>query len=73
MALFLQNYEFILQRKVNPLIGIWCFCSAHSARMAHVVAQQEDLITIYCSMPWTNVAGVIGSAVVTGVLLSNFQ
>ncbi len=73
--IFAKIMNLFCKEKVNPLIGASGVSAVpHSARMAHVVAQQEDpnnYILLHAMGP--NVAGVIGSAVAAGVLLSNFQ
>jgi len=60
--------------KVNPLIGAAGVSAVPmAARVAHKVAQEENpgnFILMYAMGP--NVAGVIGSAVAAGILLSLF-
>ena len=62
------------KEKINPLIGgAGVSAVPMAARVAHKVAQEENpsnFLLMYAMGP--NVAGVIGSAVAAGILLSLF-
>lgn len=64
----------VCKEKINPLIGAAGVSAVPmAARVAHKVAQEEDpgnFILMHAMGP--NVAGVIGSAVAAGILLSLF-
>ncbi|ADV62169.1 sodium ion-translocating decarboxylase, beta subunit [Isosphaera pallida ATCC 43644] len=73
-VLFAKLMNLVSQTKINPLIGAAGVSAVPmAARVAHKVAQESDpqnFVLMHAMGP--NVAGVIGSAVAAGVLLSYF-
>lgn len=71
-VLFAKLMNVFLTEKINPLIGAAGVSAVpDSARVAHIVGQREDphnFLIAHAMAP--NVAGVIGSAVAAGVMLS---
>ncbi len=74
-VLFAKVINLFSKEKINPLIGAAGVSAVpDSARVAHYIGQKEDpenFLLMHAMGP--NVAGVIGSAVVAGVLLSYFR
>ena len=70
--LFAKFMNLFLKEKINPLIGAAGVSAVpDSARVVHVVGQREDptnYLLMHAMAP--NVAGVIGSAIGAGILLS---
>lgn len=70
--IFAKIMNLFLKEKINPLIGAAGVSAVpDSARVVHMVGQKEDphnFLIMHAMGP--NVAGVIGSAVAAGVLLS---
>lgn len=70
--LFAKLMNLFSKDKINPLIGAAGVSAVpDSARVAHIIAQREDpnnFLIMHAMGP--NVAGVIGSAVAAGVLIS---
>jgi oxaloacetate decarboxylase beta subunit len=73
-VLFARFMNLFLKEKINPLIGAAGVSAVPmAARVAHKVGQDEDphnFLLMHAMGP--NVAGVIGSAVAAGVMLSYF-
>ncbi|MCB5230860.1 MAG: sodium ion-translocating decarboxylase subunit beta [Candidatus Cloacimonas sp.] len=71
-VLFAKLVNLFLKDKVNPMIGAAGVSAVpNSARVVHTLGQKEDrnnYLIMHAMAP--NVAGVIGSAVAAGVLLS---
>lgn len=71
-VLFVKFMNLFLKNKINPLIGNSGVSAVpDSARVSHVVGQEYDksnFLLMHAMGP--NVAGVIGSAVAAGILLS---
>ena len=71
-VLFVKFMNLFLKNKINPLIGnAGVSAVPDSARVSHIVGQEYDktnFLLMHAMGP--NVAGVIGSAVAAGVLLS---
>lgn len=74
-VIFAKIMNLFCKEKINPLIGAAGVSAVpDSARVAHIVGQQEDpnnFLLLHAMGP--NVAGVIGSAVAAGVLISIFK
>lgn len=74
-VIFAKLMNVFCKEKINPLIGAAGVSAVpDSARVAHIVGQQEDpnnFLLLHAMGP--NVAGVIGSAVAAGVLISIFK
>ncbi|NJP06529.1 MAG: sodium ion-translocating decarboxylase subunit beta [Chloroflexaceae bacterium] len=74
-VLFARFMNLFLKEKINPLIGSAGVSAVpHAARVSQVVGQQEDpqnFLIMQALAP--NVAGVIGSAIAAGVLLSSLR
>lgn len=70
--LFAKTMNLFLKNKINPLLGAAGVSAVpDSARVVHKVARKEDpsnYLLMHAMAP--NVAGVIGSAIVAGILLS---
>jgi len=70
--LFAKFMNLFLEKKINPLLGAAGVSAVpDSARVVHVVGQQEDpsnFLLMHAMAP--NVSGVIGSAIAAGVLWS---
>jgi carboxybiotin decarboxylase len=71
-VIFAKMLNIFLKEKINPMIGASGVSAVpNSARVVHAVGQKEDknnFLIMHAMAP--NVAGVIGSAVAAGVLLS---
>jgi oxaloacetate decarboxylase beta subunit len=74
-VLFARFMNLFLKEKINPLLGSAGVSAVpHAARVAQVVAQQEDpqnFLIMHAMAP--NVAGVIGSAIAAGTLLQGIN
>lgn len=71
-VLFAKFMNIFLKHKINPLVGAAGVSAVpDSARVVQMVGQREDshnFLLMHAMAP--NVAGVIGSAVAAGVMLS---
>ena len=71
-VLFVKFMNLFLKNKINPLIGSAGVAAVpESARVSNIVGQESDktnFLLMYATGP--NVAGVIGSAIAAGILLS---
>ena len=74
-VLFAKAMNLVLKDKINPIIGAAGVSAVpDSARVAQIVGAEEDptnFLIMHAMAP--NVAGVVGSAVVAGVLLASLK
>ncbi len=73
--LFAKLMNLFLKEKINPLVGAAGVSAVPgAARVVQLVGQEEDptnFLLMHAMAP--NVAGVIGSAIAAGVLLSQLS